>query len=417
VTRLPATTVFYAVEFAVSMPAFVVAAVYFVRDVHMSPFQLVIVGTVMEATVFVCEIPTGAFADAYGRRRSVIVSFLLQGVAWMLVGAFPSFWVIAAAWTLWGFAYTFESGAFQAWITDEVGVERVTGVFLRGQRFAYAGGLVGVLGSVAIALWSRQAAVIAGGAIVTATGLACLVVMPETGFSRRPREQRLSAAHELARAARDGARYVRLQPLLLVILVAVFVAGMSSEAFDRLWEAHFIRDIGLPAVGSLDPVVWFGLFGAATLAIGLVASTILVHRFDDAPTPRLARAMFWFTAALMVGEIVFALSGSLALALVALLTARLARSLINPLYMAWLNRQIHDSSVRATVISISGQADAIGEAGGGPFLGLVGNAWGIRAALLTGGTLLVGALGLWGKVVVDGGEEPQLETLPAPEAA
>jgi DHA3 family tetracycline resistance protein-like MFS transporter len=417
VRRLPATTVYYGLELALSLPAFTVAAVYFVRDVHMSPFQLVITGTVMEATVFVSEIPTGAFADVYGRRLSVIGSLVLQGVAWIVVGAVPVVWAIWLAWALWGLAYTFQSGAFEAWLVDEVGVDRAAGVFLRGQRFAYAGSLVGLAASVAIALESRQAAVIAGGVVIVGAGIACLFVMPETGFARRAPEARAGAARELASAARAGARYVRVQPLLLLILVAVFFAGMSSEAFDRLWEAHFIRDVGLPSIGSLDPVVWFGLFGAAMLLVGLLASTVLVHRFDAAATPRLARGMFWFTAALMGGQLVFALAGSLALALGALLIAQLARSLIRPLYMAWLNRQIHDSSVRATVISISGQADAIGEAGGGPFLGLVGNAWGIRAALATGAALLVGALGLWGKVVRDGGEEPELETLPAPETA
>ena len=35
--------------------------------------------------------------------------------------------------------------------------------------------------------------------------------------------------------------------------------------------------------------------------------------------------------------------------------------------------QITDSSVRTTVLSISGQANAIGEAAGGPVLGAVGN--------------------------------------------
>ena len=79
-TRLRATTVYYGLEFLLSMPAFVVTAVYFVRVVHMSPLQLVLVGTVMEAAVFVFEIPTGAFADTYGRRLSVIISFLIQGL-------------------------------------------------------------------------------------------------------------------------------------------------------------------------------------------------------------------------------------------------------------------------------------------------------------------------------------------------
>ena len=40
--------------------------------------------------------------------------------------------------------------------------------------------------------------------------------------------------------------------------------------------------------------------------------------------------------------------------------------------------------MRATVLSITGQADAVGQAAGGPVLGAIGNVWGIRAALTVG---------------------------------
>ena len=382
------------------MPAFVVTAVYFVRVVHMSPLQLVLVGTVMEAAVFVFEIPTGAFADTYGRRLSVIISFLIQGVAVVLVGAVASFWVIAIAWAIWGFGYTFQSGAFEAWITDEVGVERVGNVFLRGTRIAYTGALLGLIGSIGLALWSLRAPVIAGGLVTTACGVASALLMPETGFVRRPVEHRGRALRDVAGTVVEGARHIRGRPLLLLLLAAAFFAGMSSEAFDRLWEAHFIRDVGLPRVGSLDPVVWFGVFGACVLLVGLVGSTVLIKREAGSAGAKVTRTLLPLTAVLAVAELVFALSGSIALALGALIVARLARSLASPLYLTWLNRGIADSSVRATVISMSGQADAIGQTAGGPVLGLFGNAYGIRAALAAGAAVLVPALGLYSRAAV-----------------
>src|SRR5205807_3360671 len=101
----------------------------------------------------------------------------------------------------------------------------------------------------------------------------------------------------LARTALAGAGYVRAQPLLLLLLGAVFFAGASSEAFDRLWEAHFIRDVGLPNVGSLDTVVWFGIFGVLVSLVGLGASTVLIRRFDGAGSITLARGLLWLTMA------------------------------------------------------------------------------------------------------------------------
>ena len=410
--KRPSATAFnYALVVASSFSPFVVTAVYFVRVVHMTPLQLVLTGTVMEAAVFVFEVPTGAFADTYGRRRSLAISFVIQGAAIVAVGAVPHFWAIAAAWALWGFGYTFESGTWEAWLADEVGVDRLGGVLMRSARLGYASGIVGLVSGVGIALWNIQAAVIFGGATIVAMGAACVWLMPETGWAPRPRERRA-----LRRTAAAGARYVQAQPLLALLLGATLFAGASSEAFDRLWEAHFIRDVGLPSVASLDPVVWFGIFGVAISLVGLVASTVLIRRFDGAGNVTLARGLLWLTTILMGASVGFGLARSLPVALCALLVARAMRSLLGPVAMTWLNRQIDDSSVRATVISIAGQADAIGEAAGGPALGGVGNLLGIRAALIAGGLLLAPALGFYGRAVLHHGREPELAALPADAA-
>ncbi len=63
------------------------------------------------------------------------------------------------------------------------------------------------------------------------------------------------------------------------------------------------------------------------------------------------------------------------------------------MYSTWLNANVEDSSVRATVISMTNLGDSAGEWGGGPALGVVGNVYGIRAALAAGAAALAPALG------------------------
>ena len=92
----------------------------------------------------------------------------------------------------------------------------------------------------------------------------------------------------------------------------------------------------------------------------------------------------------------------------------LARDLAGPLYSIWLNEQITDSSVRATVLSISGQANAVGQATGGPVLGVIGNVFGIPAALATGALTIGPAVGLYARALRHGGGEPELDALPTP---
>src|SRR3954464_9900824 len=199
--RLPATAVYFGLQLGAHLPTWVVMAVYLVHEVHFSPLQLVLMGTAMEAAVFLFEVPTGVVADTYSRRLSLVIGYLGTGAAWLAVGLVSAPWAIIALWAFWGFAYTFTSGAEQAWITDEVGVDRVGGVFLRGARFGQAGAVVGLLLQVAVGTQSLRAGVILGGVFTIAVGLACIVFMPETGFVRRPREQRASALAELRTTA------------------------------------------------------------------------------------------------------------------------------------------------------------------------------------------------------------------------
>jgi MFS transporter, DHA3 family, tetracycline resistance protein len=209
VRRLDALKVFYGIEFFDSIgfhAAFTVWAVYLVQDVGVNPLQLVLLGTVSEIAIFLFEVPTGVVADTYSRRASVIVGLLVSGAAIVVVGLVPVYSVIVAAAILRGIGGTFLSGAWEAWITDEHGVDGIGRVFLRGTQFSYAGAILGAILGVAIATQHLGAALVVGGAVSLAVGIACVVLMPEHGFQRRPVEERVSprARSRQRRSPADG---------------------------------------------------------------------------------------------------------------------------------------------------------------------------------------------------------------------
>ena len=389
-------------------------AVYLVRELHFSPLQLVLMGTAMEAAVFLGEVPTGVVADTYSRRLSLIIGYVGMGVAWAAVGLVSAPWLVIALWALWGLAYTFTSGAEQAWITDEVGVENVGRVFLRGARWGQVGSVLGLFAQVGLGVVSLRAGVILGGVFTIAVGLGCLAFMPEHGFVRRPREERGSALAELRTTASSGARYAWAAPAILLLIGVELFMGASSEAFDRLKEAHFLRDVGLP--GEIDPVVWFGLLWLAGMVLNIAAIGSLIKRVDRGGRESVARYLFAFVLLELVAMLVFALTGSIWLAVAGILGVFFARNMAGPLFDTWLNEQITDSSVRATVISLTGQSNAVGQSAGGPVLGVVGNVWGISAALAVGAAALAPALGLIARAIAHHGREPELEQLPATPA-
>jgi DHA3 family tetracycline resistance protein-like MFS transporter len=411
VRRADPVGLYYALSFVRAMPGWVVIDLLLVRVLELSPLQLILVGTAMEATVFVCEVPTGVVADTYSRRLSLVAGFIGMGAAVVGVGAASAPWVVIALWALWGLSYTFTSGAYQAWITDEVGVESVGSIFMRGTRVAFVGSLVGLCLDVAIGAVSLRAAVIFGGALEIACGLACIVLMPETGFHRQPRSERGRALRELRTTAAGAVRFVRARRVVLVLVAAGLFAGFGAEAFDRLPEAHVIRDVGVPA--GTNPLFWFAPLPAAAMVFGFFAVGPVIRRVDRGGTPAVARMLVLFMAATIAAQLAFAFGAAFGVVMAAWLAAILTRSLLAPLHDTWLNAQITDSSVRATVFSISGQANAIGQATGGPVLGGIGNVFGIPAALATGALTLVPAVGLYARALRHGGAGPEPAALPS----
>ena len=187
---------------------------------------------------------------------------------------------------------------------------------------------------------------------------------------------------------------------------------MWSEGYDRLWQAHFIRDIGLPSLGGLDPVVWFGVFGAGTILLSIAVAAPLGKRIEAAGLETMAKTLFWLDASLLVSALVFGLAGQFWLALAAYFAVGLARNVANPIFQTWLNRNVEESGVRATVLSITNQADAVGQWTGGPAIGLIGNVFSIRAALSAGALCMAPALAPVSQAARHHGEAPALESLP-----
>ena len=128
---------------AVSMST-VLSIVYHLEVVQLDAFQLVLVGTVLETSCFLFEIPTGVVADLYSRRRSVLIGMFLYGLGFLMEGALPWFAPVLLAQVVWGCGDTFITGALEAWIASEEEDKPIDKVFLRGSQMGQIGGVLGV---------------------------------------------------------------------------------------------------------------------------------------------------------------------------------------------------------------------------------------------------------------------------------
>ena len=371
--------------------------VYQVQVAHLDPFRLLVVGSVLELTCLVFQVPTGLFADAFSRRWAVSVGCVLVGAGFILEGSVPQFASILVAQVVWGIGATLSSGAEDAWITDEVGEERAGPLLLRASQVGEASSLIGICVGVGLASIRLNLPIVVGGALLVMLGAYLFLAMTEAGYSAVRSEPRGSLAG-MAAGARSSLGSLRSRPLIVTILAITVVLGLASEGVDRLFQVHFLRDIGLPSLAGLSPVLWFGIISGGASLIVIAITWVIRRKLDLENHSHVGRLLFAFTAVQALALAGFALAANLYLAIAFFWVANVMRQAFSPVQRAWLNRSL-DSANRATLFSVDGQADALGQIVGGPIIGIVASGISIRAALVASAALLTLALPMFARAL------------------
>jgi DHA3 family tetracycline resistance protein-like MFS transporter len=371
------------------------AGLFMIQDAHLNALQLVLVGTTLELSAFVFEVPTGVLADTVSRRLSVIVGTALIGAGLIVWGAWPLFATILVGQVLWGLGFTFTSGATQAWIADETGNVETSRIYVRGAQLGWLAGGMGIVASVPLAAaWGLQAPILAGGIGYLLTALALVLWMPERHWSPAPRAGR-SILGSMGDTLRRAAATVRIVPALPTILAISFVAGAGSEAFDRMRELHILSNFALPTAPNLPVIAWFALINLVSLAASIVAVEVARRRIDTETHLGAARLLLVLHAVLIGMVLAFGFAVSFEMAALSYLVTRIVRRVAMPIASAWINLGL-TSDVRATVHSMNSQADALGQIAGGPLLGwLAVAAASTRPAMLAVAVILAPSLYLY----------------------
>lgn len=391
--RLDATRVYLVMELASVFSlclVFTSNSLYEVTVAGLAPLQLVLIGTTLEVSTFLFEVPTGIVADVYSRRLSIIIGYVLIGMGFLIEGLFPAFWPIVLSSVVWGLGYTFTSGAKQAWITDEIGEEAANKLFLRTARLSAYAWLFGLGATLLIGADNTAYPIRAGAIGMMLAGLLLAIIMPETGFHPTPKEDRNSWQH-IWYVFKQGAGAVQTNPRLINIVFVGLCSGLYSEGLDRLSVKFLVDSFRLPVFFGSTQLSFFVLMDALGALAGIFVIRFVEKRVDTGRPPAIGRAMLWATGMLIVCILSFALSPNLMLATMTLIVVGQMRGVAGPLQAIWINQKL-DSRVRATIHSMFGQVDAIGQVLGGPVVGLVANVFSVRMAIGVSSLLLSPAL-------------------------
>lgn len=352
--------------------------VYQVEVAHLNPLQLVLVGTALETICFLAQVPTGVLADSYSRRFAIILGTFITGAGFILEGSIPRFETIVLAQSLFGIGATFVSGAEEAWVADELGQEQIGTVFIRSQQIGLIGSLIAAILSAVLASIRLNLPLIAGGSLYIVLAIFLVFYMPERGFVPKAERQ---TWQEMIGTFRNGMHLVRGSYILLMLFLVQLFFGLSSEGYDRLSTAHFLADFTFPALFSFKPVVWFSIFSIAGTLLSLGVAEGIRRRVNLKQQRAIVTALLLLNGLSVGCILLFALSYNFLLAVVAYLSYNVVRGAGRPLLTTLLTYNT-SSRTRATVFSMLGQVDALGQIAGGPPVGYIGTILSLRAALV-----------------------------------
>jgi MFS family permease len=345
-------------------------------------FEMSVVLATYFAVTLLCEVPTGAVADLYGRRFSFILACATRMTAFCLYPFAEGLADCMVYEAIDALGTTLATGSLEAWAIDGMKAEGDSGsrtrVFARSNILVRSvmavGGIVGAyMADIDIILpWFLA------GAGYGATAIYAARAMDETPPPGRLRLR--DTGRLLAGTVRGGLREARGEPVVRMMCLLTLVVAAGIMPISLQWPP-FLQQYtgeGYWAFGWLSAIL------SAGAALGSFLTTRILARWS--------REVVLSAGHLIrgAGILLAAVSDSFAPALAGLILTEFAFGAVHPAFQAWINEHI-ESERRATVLSVTQMSFTAGGATGLLILGDVARTSGIGFSWIFAGLLVVAA--------------------------
>ena len=340
--------------------------------------QLGLLIGVREACSNVLEVPSGAAADAYGRRRCMVISFLAYIASFLILGFGATFWQFAVAMVLYGIGDAFRSGTHKAMIFEWLRQTRREGertrVYGYTRSWSKIGSAVSSLLAGAFVLYTgRYSDVFLAATVPYAFNLINLATYPRR--LDREREGAFRPSEVWHRTWQTARAAIRKGHLRLLMIESMGFEGTYGAVKDYLQPILVTLALGLPLATGLAvesrTAVLAGLTYSLLFFLSGVASRH-AHRFEarHGGTERAAARLWWWYGGTFVALLPFALMGLPVLAAGCFVALALLQNLWRPILISRIDA-CSDADRGATVMSVEEQAQSAATMVMAPALGVV----------------------------------------------
>jgi DHA3 family tetracycline resistance protein-like MFS transporter len=369
---------------------FTATALYRIDIAQLEIYQLILIGTAMELAIFFFEIPTGVIADVKSRRTSVIVGIFIIGIATVFEALTPYFIMIFIAQVMWGFGYTFISGALQSWISDETNHKDVGKIIITGSQFYTLASIIGIIGAALIGTTDIRIALYGSAAIMAILGFVNILYMKEEHFKKSPHQETMwkTYIHQFS----NGLKHIRKHRVLKVMVFILLFYGLYSEGIDRTYEIHILNDLNLRNMIEL-PAIWIlSIINSLIVVLGFILLQVTKKYIKE--DHHIISWLMIFTSTMIIGILLFGLLPFPYVAVGGFLLFHMAREATSPLLDVVVLKNT-PSKIKATVLSTFGQVDAIGQILSGGIMVVIGLTFDIKILYIVTALLLFVPLDLF----------------------
>ncbi|MGS0973437.1 MAG: hypothetical protein ACVCEJ_09485 [Candidatus Izemoplasmataceae bacterium] len=357
---------------------FTASAIYRIDVALLEPYQLIFLGTALEVSVFLFEIPTGILADLKSRKLSIFIGLFIVSLGLFLETSTTTFWVIFLSQSLWGFGYTFISGALSAWVSDETRNEEIEQTFVKAAKYRKAAIVLGILSAALIGSISVRWAMAFSGILFMGLSIYVFIFVKEHLFV--PVNHHTSMIKSYFIQLINGAKHIWKSKILRVLWIVIFLLGLYSEGIDRLNEIFILDEIGFREILNGVSPIWITSIVALSIALlGFLLLSIVekhVHKAKYAYT-----WLIYFTIMMIGGLLIFTYMESAYIAVSGFIVFQIVREAKEPLIELIQVRET-PIAIKATVLSTMSQTDAIGQLISGPLMAWISFQYSMQSAFL-----------------------------------
>jgi MFS family permease len=354
----------------------------FLRSAGLDELQINLVNVFFFVTLFLFEIPTGIFADVYGRKKSFLISCSLLSVSMLVYSFSETFWGFSFAETIAAIGITFYSGAFQAWFVDSLKHHGYGGklnkVFAWESTTRSLSCIASAIVGGYLADISYSLSWLAGGIFYIITLVISAVVMKEEYFKHK--HHSLGEALSVMKLTAIGSiRFTRRNKAFRFVVIIGTIQMFCFMAPNMQWQKIFIDKVNLN--------VYMGIVMAFIQIMVIIGSQISRKNiFNFSTNEKVGMAISQLIIG--IGITFTVIFQSFPITIVFFLMHEVGRGMFGPIKSSYLQENI-PSKKRATIGSFESMYTHIGGA-----LGLVASGWiakdiGIPAAWIMSGLILI----------------------------